>query len=530
MKKLLFCFLILFLGMCGKGQSVTFPADREWGVINISNDTVVPFAYDWVRSYGEELFMARRDSTWLLLDTLGNVLYLSPNQMLEPFAPIVFLDQGTFGTKRDSIINAGGIHGFPANRLKIVAQNKRRESRKVGVVSTSGKEIVPRIYDHIEVHWHDKSFLVTLDGKMGMLDSVGKQVIPIVYDELETYSEKLLLAKIDERWGIIDLDNQVHLPFHYKSLWVNHCNRKQLIVKNEQGYTGMINIDNKQIIPCQYGSLSLFSPDLLYASKDEQFGLINYQNEVVIPLQYEEEMIGNTMFLCNDNSAQYFYAVKNGKKGLLNLKGEVTIPLIYDELSFLSDDHDYFSITIGEKYGVVDKHGRIIIPARYDYIRYEENNVFEVTLYEEDDIFSGKCGIVDNRNKTIVPIRYDYVTTVSENGNLLYYLVVIDMKHGILSPTGNTLVPMIYDAISMYDRGGTTCLVVKKDDKVGIIDLDNNIVLPFHYQDILCDWGYLKVQKDGKWGLMSMQSLEMLLPCEYDRVEKLHMDYDGFGV
>lgn len=53
-------------------------------------------------------------------------------------------------------------------------------------------------------------------GMVGVIDSTGKTLIPCIYDGiLEVYSSQTIIAKKAGRWGLIDLANKRVTPFIY---------------------------------------------------------------------------------------------------------------------------------------------------------------------------------------------------------------------------------------------------------------------------------------------------------------------------
>lgn len=88
---------------------------------------------------------------------------------------------------------------------------------KWGVINSEGKEIIPFIYDQMD--YFDKKLLVKTINKMGVISVDGRQIIPLSYEEVVLdYEEGLLLARKNNRWGLMDKIGKEILSFEFDSI------------------------------------------------------------------------------------------------------------------------------------------------------------------------------------------------------------------------------------------------------------------------------------------------------------------------
>ena len=98
-----------------------------------------------------------------------------------------------------------------------------KKNGKWGYVDTSGKVIVPTIYDECHIVGGDgynfglATFnngleAVCKDGKWGYIDITGKVVIPFIYDYAENFNDGLATVEKDGKWGFIDKSGNVVTP------------------------------------------------------------------------------------------------------------------------------------------------------------------------------------------------------------------------------------------------------------------------------------------------------------------------------
>lgn len=104
-------------------------------------------------------------------------------------------------------------------------------------------------------------------------------------------------------------------------------------------------------------------------------------------------------------------------------------------------DNRFYKVTLNKKLGIVDKYGMKII----DW----ENN------FDYDDIY------YDDINNCIIFTK--------------------DSKIGVADKLGNEIVPAIYESIEPWDKG---IFKIQKDNRYGLIDLNNNIITDIKYNKI----------------------------------------------
>lgn len=140
-----------------------------------------------------------------------------------------------------------------------------------------------------------------------------------------------------------------------------------------------------------------------------------------------------------------------------------------------------FGFEAGDKFGYIDKTGKIIIPADYSYsannstIPYFYKGV--ITLKKD-----GKMGIIDKTGKIIIPFDYDYLATSYQ----------------------------LKDFFVAGKKAGTGYIY-------GIINSQNKEMISMNYYDIYMDSNLVRVKENGKWGLKDFTG-KQILPFEYDAI------------
>lgn len=427
--------------------------------------------------------------------------------------------------------------GEGADGYYIVTINK-----KEGVLSHDGeKGLVPPIFDDVEIG-ADKLFIVTMGKKKGVVTSNEKEVTPIVpieydgirlasvgedlgglilvwnnykeRDEIYTVSgiynkEGVLLHPVNitglttphiDMGGVIAIHTKEDIydnlfekgrivmekgdyhktaVFHkdgtiidiydsYSDMWYNNYVWRAAKVERNGDAWGVVKrgvlYKGNLIVPVEYDEVDI-SPKqtLIKVIKNKQCGVINEKGEYVVPLG----KYGNLIF-----NETYIIVEKDGKNGVLNSMGGEIVPIgMYSRCDIgqceLDEKQNYIEVESNGKKGVINDNGKVFVPiGKYEKFKVLNKNIAEV-------MSNGKVGIINNIGTLIVPIgKYD---------KLLYrYGVIIytkNGKHGVLGKDGNEVTMAEYDNIEPQ-RHSIGMAVVRKDDKIGVINCDGKVIVP----------------------------------------------------
>jgi hypothetical protein len=270
---------------------------------------------------------------------------------------------------------------------------------KVGVF-TKGKEIIPPVYDYMNVEW-GVQYKVGKANKEGLIDSKGKIAIPVVYDNLSEGNSRQpgFRQWIGYNWNSATQDSfLVKTEEGYGSVYGLPPTEKMGIVgfgaqlyKLIDSAKRKFNLDSVQMvneitgIAYKKGRKGLFLPEvpgnIHFFSRDYSIHRIKY-----FPL-YERDVL-------NKNSVVYIIASLNGKYGIINDKEEEVLPFVYDEIE---DRFDYYLLKQNNKIGFfIERTVYPIIQPSYDECLWKGfipiNSRWYFTLFKV--IKNGKIGFV----------------------------------------------------------------------------------------------------------------------------------------
>ena len=91
----------------------------------------------------------------------------------------------------------------------------------------------------------------------GYVNEEGDEQIPVEYEHLYNFENGITVAKKDGEYGIIDMDNNVVIPFGLPYAEVRGLRNGRAAVKGHNGLWGVINTKGKLIVPCESDKIIL---------------------------------------------------------------------------------------------------------------------------------------------------------------------------------------------------------------------------------------------------------------------------------
>ncbi|HLF45363.1 MAG TPA: WG repeat-containing protein, partial [Chitinophagaceae bacterium] len=148
----------------------------------------------------------------------------------------------------------------------------------------------------------------------------------------------------------------------------------------------------------------------------------------------------------------------------------------------------------------------------YNRVEYKGDGLFG---FESND----KFGYLDKTGKVIIQPEYSYSHNLSFIPEFVNGFTVIkkDGKKGLVDKTGKVVIPFEYETIVVKANSKNVVVVSKKTDNktlFGLVSTQNKIIIPVNYDNVIADSNLVTVSKNSKWGLLDITGKE-LLPQEY---------------
>jgi len=407
--------------------------------------------------------------------------------------------------------------------IKVYVYGEKGETQ--GLYSWEGKEILPAIYKYI---WpqEDGSLNVEMEillesgesqTKCGLLDPQGKELLPMIYDSIDGLSEGRRRVYLNGKAGYMDENFQVVIPFRYDYALPFEQGLAQV---GRGALYGVIDPAGNEILPCAYNEICIYEGGLivagLYSASGAHYGLFDREGKEILPMEYDE--IRNIEVIFDSDFGEYFVVVKytetERRCGVVDRQGNEKVPMIYDYITRPAED--CWIVFQGEKMGALDGNFQMMIPLTADYeSMYYHDGAFEVRRNE-------KWGVIDRSGKVLIPLIYDGLRSNWQGEETLFCKVEKDGKQGVLSyPDGKVLLPVVYDSLNIY--GGLTTAF--RDGHWGVLETETwETVVPFAFDGVSTDTygmnGNILVIQNGLYGAYDREGNE-LFPCQFPTEERL---------
>ena len=230
-----------------------------------------------------------------------------------------------------------------------------------------------------------------MNGKRGYINlNTGKITIEGRYSHAWNFSKGLAAVCRDNKIGFINPAGEEVIPCQYPTS-THAINRLgyafhdgYCVVTNSKNECGLINQQGQLVVDTIYDCIWNPSDLGVRIFQDEGlYGLMSVSGEIIQPSYYAE-------IWCDDVN---LLARKNGIMVQLDATGKVIQPFCstYDyRPMYLPSDYDqehptgYFKYFVGEREGVIDSKGNMVIPAIYYQINQLNDHLFEAKTCNVD--------------------------------------------------------------------------------------------------------------------------------------------------
>ncbi len=206
------------------------------------------------------------------------------------------------------------------------------------------------------------------------------------------------------------------------------------------------------------------------------------------------------------------------------MKKRKTVKSIEDYFMF-----DYIDINIDGDSAIFRLNnycGQILLEGKIDFviaaedIKYVDGKLLAVKKH-------GQWGVVHRNELTkwIIKPRYECITYLYDT----YFLVGKQHKKGIINSNNEVIVPFIYDLIFTIDIDANK-FIARMNGKDGIIDINGEVIVPFIYDrldETDTDSNKFIAEMNGKNGIIDING-EVIVPFIYDEIYQSYISENIF--
>ena len=379
----------------------------RWGLINIAGEEVLPSDYKEIEEKGDSGFIQIKQYRYVgLLDATGKIVLEPKYYQIGDFVDSYSIVYGPISVydKNRKIVEAKayGVIDGALNEVIPCCFNSIEYEKETGMFKTergyklkdgrylcsigNKKLLVPSVYMYCREFYDDRAVTIKFNNpgfKYGMIDTSGKDVLPSIFDSLLHYNNGLYRFRLNDLFGIINREGSIILDNQYSGIGIFDDGLALITInqavsnEHEDRKTfGLVNMSGEIILKPNYDLIGPKTNGYNVLLKHGQWSFFNSQT-------LKETLVNNVVFLgfCHDgrfliNVGGEFVPRRmkrpsGGSWGFVNENAEIVITPQYENANSFSEEKAL--VKSNGKWGAIDINGIVVIPFEYTdvYSNYE---------------------------------------------------------------------------------------------------------------------------------------------------------------
>lgn len=338
------------------GKGVVFH-NKKAGVINSRKEIIIPFNYDQIHFLNISLIrITNRNRTDYRGKYDVGVITESGKEVLPMVFNSIYLknDRLFVEKRRDSLLMEGEFAGWIS------------KIRTYGIFSPNGEPILEPIYDSFE--WIKDGLIRIRKGQYyAIANSKGELLTDLKYTGIDDFYNGKSKIRVDSSWGFINIRGEEVIPPKYKM--VSAFYTEKATYRKHNGNLGFIDTTGAEIFESNFEILREPHLGCAAARKKGKWGMISTAGKILIPFKHDDyvrEFEGVIAFK------------RKGKWAIFNQNGKQLTKYEFDSILIVGSKESptggYWKIrenqynqpialvTKGEQKGVINIDGEFIIP------------------------------------------------------------------------------------------------------------------------------------------------------------------------
>ena len=344
-----------------------------------------------------------------------------------------------------------------------------QDGEKFGVVK-NGEVIIEPQYDEIIItNPHREVFCCKKEENKMFVNSENKEIF-------KEYEKDILTYMKDNKYGLLGITGETVTEAKYEEIYNLGCKQGEVIVK-EAGKYGVIDEKGNKKIENKYDLIKsdeYYSKDYGYKKSgyivqqttENGYRYGYYDSEGTQVLKEEYNQLSRITQI--DSNDIYLIAAQNGQYGLF-INNSKIIDTQYQQIEYNSDLQIFIVERTG-KFGVMNLNGAEILKPEYTEIQI--NGIYLYTIKDEEK------KVWDNTGKE-VDISFE---TVIQKTDSKYFIKNESGNYSILDSDLTSISKQNYKYLEYIYND---CFIAtNEEDKTGIIDLQEKVIIDFKYDVI----------------------------------------------
>jgi hypothetical protein len=333
------------------------------------------------------------------------------------------------------------------------------------------KVLIQPEYEEIDLTFSD--FMIgRKNGQTGVINQKGEIVVPFEFQKIKTSSPNVkkrfpwLLTAKNGFWGLIDPTGRTVEPFEWTEATYYH-QTDSLVLLSKPGLQRLLDRQGKTVVETHFDRWEtgdgIDRKKLIYARQNGKAGLVDFQNKVVMPFEFENIMWVEDKVVC---------IFKDNRYGLVTLDGRPILPVEHG-IIHSHYAHGLYGVNTpdAQKRGLVDSTGGFILPIEYAQVYLIAGRSLIAAKNME-----AKLAIFDLRGKQLTEFLFEAIISRDDVPGL-FFGQIGPQQFRLLNGKGEFMSPEVFESVST----SPTAFTASVGWKIAFFRLDGKQVTGFKY-------------------------------------------------
>lgn len=356
---------------------------------------------------------------------------------------------------------------------------------KIGVINQNEEIVVEPKFDEIIIpNEHRAVFICEISGEKKVLNNKQEEIFknyknvePIKLENLadNEYEKNVLIYEKDGKYGLLGITGKIITDAKYEEIYSLGYREGQIVVKDDNKYQ-LLDSSGNQVIKDVFDSIE---SDKYYdvnngykksgyivcktTSDGYRYGYYDYDGVKVLDVEYNQII---RLIDTQNKDNIYLIASKNGQYGVF-INGSKIVNTQYQSITYNSE-LGIFVVERTAQFGAINELGVEILKTEYSELQI--NGIYIYAKKEEEQ------KVFDKNGKEVdIP----FTTIIESTSNSEYYIKNEPEGYSILNSKFEEISKQKYKYLEYaFDK---YFIVTNQEDKSGIIDINENLIIDFKY-------------------------------------------------
>jgi len=337
------------------------------------------------------------------------------------------------------------------------------------------------------------------DEKYGFMNVNGERIIANDFNFAGFFQEGLAVVVVNDKYGFVNKQGEVQIQCKYESAG-DFKDGRAIVELN--GKVGMIDRNGRFLFDCVFDDLGVFSDSLVYASKKDIYGYYNVKGEEVIPHLF------NDAYDFHNGVAK---VEKGGKTSFINTKGEFIVKLSHHDVNPYYDT--LYTFVDDGLYGIMNHKAQIFVEPIYTAISSVHNGLAVASI-------QNRVVYLDTLGTMVIDNGYELFPNYLLKGEFIDGIAIVSkkQKYGRINLKDETVTEFEFENIGL----GNELYPAQKDGAWGVFDSEGSAQIEPKYQSLsIADNGNFVASKNDTVGVIDPKG-DVIVPFSFSEIESIN--------